>query len=133
MSGKIKRVAIAGASGPYENACQTMLDRFLKWADDRSFNELYPLLQGERKLRKDAEDELSKLVGDIAPSGAMWVATLGHFSFIMEKGYEAWIRSGRERNKIIEWNPEDPIHFESSEAAFEAGRRIGEAMKRGRK
>ena len=124
------RVDISGFGGPYENACQTMLQRWLNWYRGKSFDELFPLQpNGKRKLAEDVEKKLMILVDDIGPSGAMWGATLSHFAHIKKHGYEAWIKFGEQRNRIIEWDPQDRIHFDSPEEAFEAGKKTGEQMR----
>jgi hypothetical protein len=128
MAKTIKRVDISGFPGPYENACQTMLNRFLEWSKDKTFNELYSTQKDKKGLRKDVEEEFSKLVEDIEPSGAMWGGTLSHFAYIKKDGYESWLKLGEEQKRIIEWNPEDAIHFDSTEAAFEAGKKLGETL-----
>lgn len=127
----MKRVDISGFSGPYENACQTMLQRWLKWAEDKTLDDLFPKQDnGKRSLSKAVRPELSKLIEDIAPSGAMFGATLSHLAYIKDKGYDAWIKLGKERKRLIDWNPKDRIHFDSPEEAFERGRKLGEQMKR---
>lgn len=127
----MKRVDISGFGGPYENACQTMLQRFIEWGKDKSFEELFPRQpNGKRKLSEQADKELTKLVDDIGPSGAMFWSTISHFSFIHKKGYDAWIKLGEKRNRIIDWNPENKIHFDSPEEAFERGRQLGEQMRK---
>jgi len=127
----MKRVDISGMSGPYENACQTMLTHFLEWAKDKTFEDLFPKSADEKiTFDKQAEKELMNLVDDIAPSGAMWGATLSHFAFIKKNGYDKWLEDGGKKNGLIDWNPEDRIHFDSPQEAFESGKKIGERMRK---
>mgnify|MGYP001604998782 FL=1 len=125
----MKRMDISGFSGSYENACQTMLQRWMDATKERSFDELFPEREGKRRLDEAVEKELLRLVDDIGPSGAQWGATLSHFAYIKEKGYEAWVREGERKDRLVEWDPSDRIHFDSAEEAFEAGKRAGEVFK----
>lgn len=126
----MKTVDISGTSGPYENACQTMLRRFLKWSEEKSFDEIFPEVGEKRTLDPEIGQTLRKMVEDIDPSGAMWGATLSHFAYIKRCGYQDWLEFGRKENRIIDWSEDDPIHFSSPEEAFKAGCRLGEKMRR---
>ena len=125
----MKRVDISGFSGPYENACQTMLQCFLDATEALSFEDLFPEVDGKRKLNSETEKKFHSLIDDVAPSGAMWGATISHFAFIKKKGYDAWIKAGEDKNGIIEWKPKGRKHFDSPEEAFEAGKKIGEELR----
>jgi len=127
----MKTVDISGMSGPYENACQTMLRRFLKWSEEKTFDEVFPEVQrGKRGLDPEIERTFRKMVEDIGPSGAMWSFTLSHFFYIKEHGYQKWLEVGEERGRTIDWSEDGTIGFSSPKEAFEAGRRLGEKMKR---
>lgn len=127
----MNRVDISGFAGPYENACQTMLERFIQWGKDKTFEAVFPRQpNGKRKLSEDADKDLTELVNDIAPSSAMFWSTISHFAYIKKQGYDAWIELGRRRERLIDWNPEERIHFGSPEEAFEAGKQVGKAIKR---
>lgn len=119
-----KRVDISGFEGPYENACQTMLDRWLKWFETQSFGMVFPVQSdGKRKFSELYFGILSDLVSDIDPSGAMFWATVSHLAYIVKNGKEKWLHKGKDR--LIDYDPEAPKHYESPEAAFEAGKVMG--------
>ena len=125
----MKRVDISGFAGPYEDACQTMLQRWIDATKERSFDELFPEQEGKRRLDEGVEKELLGLVDDIGPSGAMWGATLSHFAYIKKNGCEAWVKEGESRDRLIEYDPSSKIRFDSAEEAFEAGKEAGRAVK----
>lgn len=119
----MKRVGISGFEGIYENACQTMLERFRERGKSKTYAQVFP--KGE--LSKENKEKLVNLVKDIEPSGFMWHATISHFIYILKHGYDAWIESGKDR--IIEWDPKARIHFDSAEEAFKIGLELGRKLK----
>ena len=122
----MKRVDISGFEGAYENACQTMLERFREWSKNKTFEQVFP----KGKLSKENEEQLSALVKDLDPSGAMWGATISHFAYILKNVYDALIEYGKEKNGMIEWNPQSRTHFDSPEEAFKSGLKLGEKLKK---
>jgi len=91
---------IGGIGPQYEDACQTMLYRFVKWMEDKNPDDLVQ----ESRLKPEVERELMKLVDDIGPSGAMWGVALSHAFYIRRNGYAKWLETGN-KGRVIMWRP----------------------------
>jgi len=93
-----KVMDISGMGGGYERACHNMIYKWLKATKENTFEEIFP----NGKLDDKFDKLFSKLVERINPSGAMWGASLSHFSFIKKQGTQAWLKKGEELDRIID-------------------------------
>lgn len=98
---------IGGFGGSYDDACWTIMLRILKYL--RQNNIEFEEGETAEDFEKAHRDELSELVEDIAPSGAMFNSSLLAAAYIHTSGWDAWTKK-YERSWM--WNP----HLEWTEA-----------------
>jgi len=113
----MKVIDISGFGGSYEDSCQVMLLRGIKYLEDKPYFDWskYTIATAESKEAK----ELDKVITEgIEPSGAMHQAVINHLAYIHKYGHDAWIA------KAIEQDCE--VHESSSLEALESRALIGQ-------
>ena len=107
----MKTLEISGFGGGYEQTCQSMLTRALKWASEHDMNEVkYQGWEGVYGLylaKSDAAKDLDRTMFEgLDCTGAMHQSVVIHLMFIIRRGYAEWL-NGR--------NPESPIEIDDPE------------------
>jgi len=104
----MKTLEISGFGGGYEQTCQTMLTRGLKWASEHDFHGLeyrgYEGVYGYLMAKTDAAKDLDRamLADRLDATGAMHQTVVNHLLFIFHESYAKWLEQGADRQLDIE-------------------------------
>lgn len=87
---------ISGFGGGYEAACQTMLDRGVKWLlarpkaklEAHGFENVYGIMIPDSADAKELSEVITK---DVDCTGAMHQAVMGRLFYIAKNGWESYV------------------------------------------
>lgn len=105
----MKTLDISGFGAGYEQVCQTLLTRALKWASENEavsqlkyagYDGVFGLIQAQSEAAKSLDQAM--FVGNIDATGAMHQSVVCHLLFILENGYDVWLAKGSDRQLDIE-------------------------------
>jgi len=110
-------IDISGMGGSYEDGCQLMLLRGLKYLKEhpdfdfsvyKSFRNVYGICEGEGDRAKELDEVICK---GVEPSGAMHQAVISHLAYIHKNGHDAWIAEAtkRDSSRVCEMPSEEEL------------------------
>lgn len=103
----MKTIDISGFGGGYEDCCQAMLQRgirFLKnrpafdWSGYTQYQNITGVAFANNKDAKELDEVVTK---DIGPTGAQRQAVINHLYYIHAKGYAAWLATAKANGRKI--------------------------------
>ena len=105
----MKTIDISGFGGSYEEMCQRMLRRGVKFLEDnpdfdfsgyKQYKDIYGICIAESEDAKALDDAI--MGGDDSPpTGAMHQAVVNHLAYIHKYGYDAWIEAAQKHGRRV--------------------------------
>jgi len=108
----MKTLEIGGFGGGYEQTCQTMLTRGLKWATEhdvgglkyQGYEGVFGLLMAKSKAARALDRAM--LADHLDATGAIHQAVVDHLILILQGGYGKWLEDGGVNRQMEIEDPE---------------------------